>query len=324
MIVFSIIAIIIVVLVLIFFSAPFLAIILAVMAIPIVLAGLIPFSINKIIPTNSPSRTYKVIIISCFILFVPSQSISLINQVRINELTKDDHNELSSPLNYSSIAIRRFNSFKDDTTSCDGLCIHLLISGAAERVIIVKNFDIIVSPHIQDIGIAYHLEKRKNCPVIKYGKGSRTLRITNDRENYYNDKMNRSISNGQCLIKTSTNLASADIVLSTASLRRVEDKTKVKLPIFSHRAGRITLHKRKNEIFVEQLKWTGLSYYPPLPFFPLPNLTLGGRETYIGYEVFNPKYKYSSQSYIPRFKYISVEKWTEFLADQLGINFKQK
>ncbi len=310
------------------FVHPFVAIMLVIVAIPMILAGIVPLIFYKTIPKNSEKKIFKVIAASCLVLLGPPQIISLLSQSRIAKLIESDHNDLSLPLKFNSVAIRRFHTFKDDATPCDEICIHLLLSGIAERVIIVKEFDITSPPAIQDTGTAFHLETRNICPVVKFYRGSQTLRISRDTR-YYNDKMKHEISNGRCLIQTSTNLSSADLVISTGSLRgvqseadgslrRVQNEAEVKLPLFSKSAGRITVHKRADQIFVELLRWTGLNYHASLFFFPLPNMILGEREISIGYESFKPTW---GRSYSHNFRYLSEEQWTEFLTDRMGINF---
>lgn len=303
-----------------FFVHPLVAIWVGIYSIAIGLVVLILLAVLKYLPKTLKRRRLWAIAITCIIVLGPALIISLVNQIRISELIKADQNNLSLPLNFNTVAIRRWDKFETNVTSCDDLCLHLLISGASERVVIIKEFDITSPPSFQSIGTAFHLETRKTCPDLKFESRSQTLRIKpfEGRKRYYHKKMEHEISKGRCLIQSSTDLSRVDMVISTGSLRNNQNGTNVKLPLFSQAAGRVSVHVRNENRLEERYSWTGLTYNNPFNYVPLPRRITGQYQISIGYDSFISSLGPSSS----QFRYMSDEYWTHLLTTKMGVKFK--
>ncbi len=142
----------------------------------------------------------------------------------VEAIAAADHNEITAPVTARAIAVRKWNNFDRQTTQCDGFCLHALLSGSADRVLVVPVKIPLPEPRLDEKAIEFRLENRSICPPTRFQSGNHSLRLRNaageTRDTNAVEAMNLSISNGRCLVQKATTLGDADLVISQGRTRR--------------------------------------------------------------------------------------------------------
>ncbi len=234
-----------------------------------------------------------------------------------------DHNELMLPITAKSIAVRRALRFDKATTRCDGFCMHALLTGTAEKVLVVDTKTIDQPINLDELAEEFSLEKRSICPQMQLKSGYhdldlRTANKTRERSASPLEEMNLRISNGECLVSRQTTLAAADIIISEgrihAQARRALNSG-FSLTTDAVTADRITIHdnSRKNGSVAEIYRWTGVQY-SPLGLFLLP-----APQFIYAFEMRMGWWREGGRINIPT-KFYEKTDWEGFLTKTLGFN----
>ncbi|WP_312365967.1 hypothetical protein [Ensifer sp.] len=142
----------------------------------------------------------------------------------VEAIAAADRNEITAPVTARAIAVRRWSNFDRQTTKCDGFCLHALLSGSADRVLVVAVKNLFAEPRLDESAIEFRLENRSICPSTRFQPGYHSLRLRNaageTRDTNAVEAMNLSISNGRCLVQKATTLGDADLVISQGRTKR--------------------------------------------------------------------------------------------------------
>ncbi len=234
-----------------------------------------------------------------------------------------DHNELVLPLTAKSIAVRRALRFDKGTTRCDGFCMHALLTGTAEKILVVDTKAIDQPINLNEPAEEFSLEKRAICPQMQFKSGYHDLDLravnkSSERSASPLEEMNLRISNGECLVSRQTTLAEADIIISEgrihAQARRALNSG-FSLTSDAVTADRITIHdnSKKNGSASEIYRWTGVQY-SPLGFFLLP-----APQFIYSFEMRMGWWREGGRINIPT-KFYEKTDWEGFLTKTVGFN----
>lgn len=233
---------------------------------------------------------------------------------RADEFLAGDLDTLEKPLRARSIGLVNLDSFRwsKGQTRCDELCQRLLLSGAAERVLVAerKPGDINWTP--QTPASAFRLEERESCPPVQ---------LTNHRSDQPVDDaspdeaMRLTIASGRCLVEDATTLADADAVITTGRVHRGVNEVGAGLSLFADTmtVDRASVHLRDKGSFVEGYRWTGVRMLRHL-VIPIPTL-VGGVELNMSPGFLREEDKRNSREFAQR----DLDA-VRFVRDELGVD----
>ena len=240
-----------------------------------------------------------------------------------HEIVANDHNNLYLPLLSKVIAVRRISRYRwsKGTIHCDGFCLHALLTGEANRVLVTKSREPENVLNLKEKVTAFSLLAGDNCPAIKFTPGHHRLNLLSGKNDFRRsvsaiEEMKLRISNGDCLISQSALLGDADMIISIQRLARSVRNAKLgfALNVQSISTDRITVHLpvHGGSDFEEKFRWTGVSYKPFAPLMIPAPLFGYGVELGMGWLRLDRKIN------IPN-KYYERPDWVGFLTKTLGM-----
>jgi hypothetical protein len=293
-------------------------------AIPaIFLVALIVYCLARLLPLPTPAALVGASILCGLILAVPPFVLNKVTEAEAVSQTLGDVDRLQIPHKVDVIGVvqRTFPTNRNNPrTTCDGFCLHALLSQTASEVLIANEVGRVVTFSTSQPATGYRLERRAQCPQVNFRSGSHELKLPPDassgtRAASAEEIMKLEISQGNCLISRETTLADAQWVLQRGII--VEPDVNARSAGFNLtkstvRADRLAVFERQEGgNFDEVYRWTGVTYNPLFPVL-LPG----------------PEFKSSLQM---AFGWLRLEKtiniddryyqgpdWEEFLVKKLG------
>lgn len=295
-------------------------------AIPaLLLLFLISWVISRFIPFSGKGNILVAGLLSIGFLALPAIILNGKIERKAHSYVAGDHNEIVLPVEFEAIAVRSKPRWKRRSTPCDGFCLHALLSGTAERVLVIDTTDFSAAISGEEEALEFSLQKRNNCPPVTLVPGHHNLNLNVEQSGERRpvnalEEMNLRISTGECLISRKAKLGDADVVLTVGRLVRGQqhaadlgfswtEKTEI--------VDRITVHSidKNNEMFVETYRWTGVRYRP-FAFAMVPGPLFGyGLDMKMGW------LRRQKRINISR-KYYSAPDWASFLVDTLGLDLR--
>ena len=205
------------------------------------------------------------------VLFLSAQLLNYKIENKVQAIVSDDHDELILPLQFESVALRTKRRWNGSGTSCEGFCLHALLTGTAQKVLVTNTKDFFKTLSFDDEAIEYSLQRREVCPEVKFTPGHHRLDLPFDRDSGKRaanaiEEIKLRMSSGDCLISTPSTLGQADVVLTRARM--------VQGPHYASRLGfslstetetvdRLAVHTvdKTNVRFEELYRWTGVQYF---------------------------------------------------------------
>ena len=179
--------------------------------------------INKVSPLRGKPGAVLSLAVAAAVLALPPFLMNGPIHRKAASLAAGDLDVVQLPLNVRTIASREKFRFARGTTECDGFCLHALLTGTADRFLVVKAD----APH-GDIShdmqaIEFRLERRDSCPQVSFKSGAHALqfrRVKGDTERAADpvETLKLRISEGECLVSRPAALGDADIVISRGAL----------------------------------------------------------------------------------------------------------
>lgn len=158
------------------------------------------------------------------LLALPSALLNWRIENEVEAIAAADRNEITAPVTAKAVAVRTWTNFDRKTTKCDGFCLHALLSGSADRVLVVSVKNLLAEPRLDEKTTEFRFENRSACPPTRFEPGHHSLHLRNGtgetRDMNPVDVMSLSISNGRCLVQKATTLDEADLVISQGCTRR--------------------------------------------------------------------------------------------------------
>jgi hypothetical protein len=195
---------------------------------------------------------------------------------RADEYLAGDLDTLARPLRATTIGHIDLHGrgWSRGETRCDHLCQRLLLSGAAERVLVAELRPRDNSWSAETPAFAFRIEPRATCPPIHLVERGREPGDDDRPE----EVMRVAVASGRCLIEERATLAEADAIIATGPVHTGANEVSAGLTLAAdtlmvHRAS---VHVRERGILVERYRWTGVRMFrhPPIP---IPSL-VGGAE----------------------------------------------
>ncbi len=239
-----------------------------------------------------------------------------------------DHNHLKLPIDSKVIAVRRRSEYKWNrgTTRCDGFCLHALLTGEAERILVTESKEPNNKLNLAEKVTAFSLQARDSCPAVKFTPGHHRLKIPTDKNDTQRsvnaiEEMKLRISMGDCLISEDAFLGDADMILSIQRLSKGTRNAKLGFSLNNNTisADRMTVHlpAQGNAGFDEKFRWTGVRYKPFAPVM-VPGPQFGYQfEMGMGWLRTSRRINIAS-------KYYERPNWVEFLTKTLGLELALK
>jgi len=210
------------------------------------------------------------------LIFGPSIWINSSIEQNANDFIAGDHDSINLPLETKTLGIVSELNSDSREIYCDAFCLHALLSGAIETVLVYRTKD----PHLvidyNEIAREFTLEQLGVCPEFKFEGSERYLPLPSSSGNYVTNSnavnaMELSSSLGNCLLEKEVQLTEADAIITLGSLRIPESDLSA-LGFKTNVSGfRITLHTKgptENQ-FIEKFRRTFGSYrLVRTPLFP--------------------------------------------------------
>lgn len=207
--------------------------------------------------------------ISVFVLLgIPLIMNSIIQLVAFSYLN-DEKNQILSPINTKSIALKGSYPTKSDESSCYNLCLLLLLSGTAEKVVVIDS----KKPHTIIDGnknvVEYSWAQLGECPEFNFKERDYSLSrgiSWNYRLQNIKFQTNLRLANGDCIVKNYVKLNTVDTVITTGWLHESDkgrhSPSSLLLTIKPIRAARTTVHQKDTTgEYQEQYRSTKVSYF---------------------------------------------------------------
>ncbi len=207
-------------------------------------------------------------------------------------LVSGDHDQIKAPVSAGTIAIRRESMFfagsrGSDPALCHGFCLHALLSGKVDRVLIVETDELVETPAPKERAIAFSIERADRCPDVALLADMRWLRASSRKQEHgytpgVTDTMRIRMMSGECLVARTATLDEADVVITIR--KKKDDGSALQMKWLFY--DRVTVHLRNaaNGNYREIFRWTGVEYYPinVIPFLLLFPRKINYTETYQG------------------------------------------
>lgn len=256
-------------------------------------------------------------------LAIPPALINPGLEKRAADFAAHDLDTLAKPLRAEVVAIRHDGpSFhRRDQSACDGLCMRLLLNGAATRVLVVQQA-IDVPPDGRSDATSFRFETRETCPAVNLGTGNDDIKDPIGPRSYQrkfaHELMQLEIAKGRCLIEETVPLSTADVVISRGTLHRGRSRIDAGLDPFADTlyAYRLSVHVR-GDGFREAYRRTSVVTHPLAPV--LAPTVEGGAElrAYAVFARLESRRNLDSQ-------YGSEPDWSDFLTGKLGLQLALK
>jgi|GEM_PF-1800765 len=282
------------------------------------------FLLSKVMPYRNGRHVVAVSASIALVLVIPAQIINLGIWGKVHNLVRSDHNNLQSPVRIKSIAVRKKYSFGRGITPCGGFCLHALLTGSAERVLLVhgdRRGNMKDVPDLSDDAIEFSFKKSATCPAVKFTPGHHSLKIPRDRSSkkrYANaiEAMKLRISNGDCLISRPAKLRDSDMIITVKRLMRGVSNADIGFNIFNNTitADRISVHVPAQDELKEVYRWTGVQYKPLVMLLPAP---MFGYQFDMGMGWLRVDRDVNIEN-----KFYEHPDWTNFLTKTLGFNLE--
>ena len=220
------------------------------------------------------------------LLLAPSILINFSVERNVQSLIADDHNSIELPIGKKIIAIRTKSNSNKSKPFCDAFCLHVLLSGAVEKILILNTQEPHLEPDMKSVAIEYSLEKMDNCAPYDFkGRDSFLSLPKSDVANKTSinavTEMKFHTNVGECLVSKMAFLNEADLIISIGRLQN--EVTGRDFSSGFSRSGsyahRLTIHE-KNDIdkgFIEKYRRTSASYNnvrtPLLPSYAMSGIS---------------------------------------------------
>ncbi|SNZ19416.1 hypothetical protein [Cohaesibacter gelatinilyticus] len=210
---------------------------------------------------------------------------------KARQLIAGDHDDITHPVKVKTIALRKS---RYDPTECNGFCVYALLSGAAERVLMIEasDDDLLGDVLSYQDGAQYRLVEQENCVLPKnlqrnfvaspkLGKDSKgqTVKLI--------EELRLRASLGQCLVKTDeVDLEDADLIVSKGKGYSSAEGSRFSLDFLGARWSHIRVHQpdENGRKLKEIYRWTGGSYEKMFPIlFISPGAMERGRKESAGW-----------------------------------------
>ncbi len=263
------------------------------------------------------------VILCALTLSVPAYLLNLKLEADAKTYAADDHDDLQLPLSAKTIAVRsnRGPRFRRHT-GCDGFCMHALLNGVAQTVVRIKVKEPFSDMDPEEIGVAYSLEKRAQCPAVKFRPGGHELKLPREKGSAKHpasaeQAMRLRMSDGDCLVQREASLKEADLVISNLRLLRSTPPLRARFSFSAQQvsAHRLAVHRRDpaTQKFEETYRWTGVQY-TPLAWALLPAPVFGNSyDSAFGWLRWNKRINITDK----RYRY--EPDWPGFLVKTLGL-----
>ncbi len=255
--------------------------------------------------------------VTFMVLAVPPYLVNRSFESSAQALVAGDHDTKTMP-RAKVIAVRSpvRGRRKDGPLPCDDFCQRALLNGIAERILVVDQNPLdLINPN--GVAAEYRMEARARCPEVKLERSLNALKLSGDKRDKgtkrADELMNLEIAKGHCLIAGEARLSDADIILSVGKIKRGKSKISAGLSLGADTvsADRITMHERKDDIFIETYRWTGVTVHTLLPVYAP---TVEGGSELRAYAVLARKTRRLNIDD----KYYQAPDWAGFLTDRLG------
>lgn len=269
--------------------------------------------IYRFVPLQGPRRVFLSIALVPAMLALTPFLLNLPVYMQAREWIEGDLNNIVLPLNARVIGVRQTEN------ECDEFCVRALLTGTADKIIVMRTVRGNEEPDPQRRAIAFGFERRSACPEIKAKFNSNWLALPNEDQQRplvtVNDIVNLKASQGLCLIREEATLAEADIVISRHEVKRrgyLVDGTPLKYDD-ALSAYRLSVHIREtpSTTFREIYRHTEVRYRS-LGYFMLPVPTGSGLVQELGWWQTGRELNANDRHENPE------DAWGEFLSETLG------
>ncbi len=286
---------------------------------------LIAYVINRILPLAGKTGAALSLVAAAATLAVPPYLLNGPVHRNAASLAAGDLDALQLPITARSIASRQNFRFGKEVTQCGGFCLHVLLTGTADRFLVADTD----TPH-GDIApdqeaIEFRLERRDACPPVYFKPGTYTLTFpaANGDTARAADPVEtlklRAIE-GECLVSRPATLGDADIVISrgavTKGVHRRSDTGGYSFSTETASANRIAVHRKAGDTRFDEVYRNTQVRYRLFGWLLVPSVTM------------NSSFKVST-GWWRRENWINVQSrydhphaWTTFLTQKLGLDLK--
>ncbi len=196
---------------------------------------------------------------------------------RAAEFLAGDMDTLERPLRAKAIGLVDVDShfFSKGETRCLELCQRLLLSGAADRVIVPAVWSVDGAWTAATPALAYRFEQREACPPVQIPGHVRDPRVDDAKPD---ETMRLVIASGRCLVEEQATFADSEVVVATGRIRRGARQLDAGLSLTADTVtvDRASVYLRGQAGFEERYRWSGVTVLPHPPI-PIPTL-VGGVE----------------------------------------------
>lgn len=184
-----------------------------------------------ILPFKGRSNTIAAYVATALALFLPAQWLNNANYAQAVAVTAQDHSSATLPLHINTLAI--VNRGYGSSGKCDRLCLHSLLNGTADTVIMHAAEISDALPDMEQTATAYSFEKRAFCPPVDLDRRHYVLPengipvldrslITPQRNAA--ELASQRIASGDCLVSRMALLSEADHVIALGPVKRTKPK----------------------------------------------------------------------------------------------------
>lgn len=279
--------------------------------------------VNGLLPSRLPTRPLIALAVVLSLLAIPPVVLNQKIDAEALAKTANDHNDLALPIKQRVIAVRHNWYWRGrDTIECDAFCLHALLTGTADKVLLVHTDDTSARPSQQQQAIGFRFEKRATCPAVKFPNSDLSLDLPqvdgSKRQVRATDLVNLRLSQRDCLIRYQTSLAEADLVISWGDMQNTSRPIKdgFVLDVDTVSTKSMVVHARGAVAgdFQEVYRKTGVSYRP-FGYLMVPTLLLGSMtEAKLGWWRLPKSINISAGSDNPR------RDWAVFLTETMQFN----
>lgn len=188
-------------------------------------------------------------------------------------LTAGDLDGMDGPFKGRTLGIvANPGSWSQQETKCDDVCMHALLSGALDRVIVAFSWegDLPIDP--DERAVAFHMERRATCPRIKVRSGVNPIHYDPAAYRPYPPpepagRMRAEAAKGNCLIETKARLGDAEAVARLNTIKAGYGPYTAGLNPFADTlaASRGSFWVRKGAAFEERYRQTSVQTAELLP-----------------------------------------------------------
>lgn len=213
------------------------------------------------------------LVLTLAVLALPAALGNHLLERRAKALLADDHDD-ASPFTARTVAWRSdtAGAFGKDETRCGEFCLRALLTGAADRVLVVHEApDVAIDP-ARSVD-AFRMERRDACPPVKLRQGAGHdfnalfVRAHDPKAQRADERMQLAIAKGHCLIAERAPLGAADAVTSAGAVHKPPRAAWWNPLADTVQAQRITLHVKRADAFAEAYRRTGVVMRTLGPFY---------------------------------------------------------